>query len=126
MLNYGYAILRAATARALAASGLLLALGIFHHNQYNPYCLADDMMEPYRPFVDVLVHRLATEVEQKTGCLPMDLERDIKNQLVAMLTADVLIEGQKSPLLIATQRTAASLAQCYLGERVSLIFGELA
>jgi CRISPR-associated protein Cas1 len=58
LLNYGYAILRATVARALTGAGLLPTLGIFHRNRYNAYCLADDIMEPYRPFVDVIVRTI--------------------------------------------------------------------
>lgn len=112
LLNYGYAIIRATMARALAGAGLLPALGIFHRNRYNAYCLADDIMEPYRPFVDLTVRELV----DKTSQLDV-LNRDLKNQLLKLPALDVKIEEEKSPLFVATQRTAASLAKCLAGQQ---------
>lgn len=112
LLNYGYAIVRATMARALAGSGLLPALGIFHRNRYNAYCLADDIMEPYRPFVDLTVRAIM----DKTSQLDV-LNRDLKNQLLRLPTLDVKIEDEKSPLFVATQRTASSLAKCLAGQQ---------
>lgn len=111
LLNYGYAIIRAAVARALVGSGLLPTLGIFHRNKYNAYCLADDIMEPYRPFVDQLV----CEILSETSNIDV-LNTELKQRLLRILTKDVEIDGQTSPLMVAVQRTAASLAKCYLGE----------
>jgi CRISPR-associated protein Cas1 len=120
LLNYGYAILRAVVARALVASGLLPTLGIHHHNKYNAYCLADDIMEPYRPFVDKLV----LEIVGAEYFPPKELEltKDIKAQLLQIPVLDVLIDGQRSPLMLAAGQTTASLAKCYLGESRKIIY----
>ena len=110
-LNYGYAILRATVARALVSSGLLPTLGIHHHNRYNAYCLADDIMEPYRPFVDRLVvqtMQLYPDISEVTT--------DIKRNLLTIPTLDVVIGGQRSPLMVAVSQTTASLARCFAGE----------
>lgn len=111
MLNYGYAILRAAVARALAGSGLLATLGIHHHNRYNAFCLADDIMEPYRPFVDGLVYQIANENENIT-----ELTSALKMNLLELLTLDVKIGGLRRPLMVALSNTTASLARCFQGE----------
>jgi len=111
LLNYGYAILRAVIARALVASGLLPTLGIHHHNKYNAYCLADDIMEPYRPFVDKLVVEIVD-----SGTDYQELSKEIKIKLLNIPVLDVTISGQRSPLMIAAGQTAASLAKCYWGE----------
>lgn len=117
LLNYGYAILRAVVARSLVGSGLLPTLGIFHRNKYNAYCLADDIMEPYRPWVDELVLELLV----KERIDPKELTTEIKGHLLKIPTKDVLIEDKRSPLLLAVQRTTASLAQCFSeGERKAL------
>ncbi len=110
-LNYGYAILRATVARALVSSGLLPTLGIHHHNRYNAYCLADDIMEPYRPYVDRLVvqtMQLYPDISEVTT--------DIKRNLLTIPTLDVVIGGQRSPLMVAVSQTTASLARCFAGE----------
>ena len=111
LLNYGYAILRAVVARALVASGLLPTLGIHHHNKYNAYCLADDIMEPYRPFVDKLVVEVID-----SGMNYQKLSKEIKVKFLNIPVGDVMINGQRSPLMIAAGQTASSLAKCYLGE----------
>jgi len=111
LLNYGYAILRAITARALAASSLLSTLGIHHSNKYNAYCLADDIMEPYRPFVDNIVYTIVRNGEDF-----YELSTSIKKQLLEIATVDVEIDNKKSPLMIGMQRTTASLAKCFSGE----------
>lgn len=110
LLNYGYAILRAVIARALVASGLLPTLGIHHHNRYNAYCLADDIMEPYRPFVDRLVVQ-TMEALPKTR----EINTEIKRRLLTVPTLEVHIGGQRSPLMVAASQTTASLAKCYSG-----------
>ncbi len=111
MLNYGYAIIRAAVARALAGSGLLNTLGIHHRNRYNAFCLADDIMEAYRPFVDAVVHEMnATFPEQD------DLTKEIKMELLAVLSCDCKMNDEIKPLMLAMQTTSASLAKCYKGE----------
>lgn len=112
LLNYGYAILRAVIARALVGTGLLPTLGIHHHNRYNAYCLADDIMEPYRPYVDELVIQIMHEEDDYTV-----LTRDIKAKLLQIPVLDVVIDGKRSPLMIAAGITTASLYKCYSGER---------
>ncbi len=117
LLNYGYAILRAVVARSLVGSGLLPTLGIHHRNKYNAYCLADDIMEPYRPWVDEMVLELLV----KENVDPAELTTAIKGHLLKVPTQEVLIDGQRSPLLVAVQRTTAALARCFQeGERKGL------
>lgn len=111
LLNYGYAILRAVVARSLVGSGLLPTFGIHHHNKYNAYCLADDIMEPYRPFVDKLVIEIMDSEEDI-----VDLTKPIKAKLLSIPVLDVMINNQRSPLMIAVGFTTASLAKCYAGE----------
>lgn len=111
LLNYGYAILRAVVARSLVGSGLLPTLGIHHHNRYNAYCLADDIMEPYRPFVD----RLVTEIVD-SGIDCSTLTTEIKSKLLSIPVIDVIINDRRSPLMIAVATTTASLYKCYSGE----------
>ncbi|RED94092.1 type II CRISPR-associated endonuclease Cas1 [Marinoscillum furvescens] len=111
LLNYGYAILRATVARALAGSGLLLAIGFHHSNKYNAYCLADDVMEPYRPYVDEMVLELVRSLEDYDTLTP-----PIKKELLKIPTLDVSINSQKSPLMLAVQQTSSSLAKVYSGE----------
>jgi CRISPR-associated protein Cas1 len=111
LLNYGYAILRAVVARSLVGSGLLPTFGIHHHNKYNAYCLADDIMEPYRPFVDKLVIEIMESGDDIT-----DLTKPIKAKLLSIPVMDVMINNQRSPLMIAVGFTTASLAKCYAGE----------
>lgn len=144
LLNYGYAILRAVVARSLVGSGLLPTLGIHHHNRYNAYCLADDIMEPYRPFVDKLVleitdeiiyqnPRAIAEMEELTGLLAasevpnygeqvseavsaFELNKELKARLLGIPVLDVSINNQRSPLMVAVAQTTASLAKCYMGD----------
>lgn len=111
LLNYGYAILRAIVARSLVTSGLLPTLGIHHHNRYNAYCLADDIMEPYRPFVDKLVVEIVDSGEDIS-----ELSKALKAKLLNIPVLDVMINNQRSPLMIAVGFTTASLAKCYAGE----------
>lgn len=112
LLNYGYAILRAIVARALVSSGMLPTLGIHHHNRYNAYCLADDIMEPYRPYVDELVYSIVKD----KGINNLDLSKEIKAQLLSIPTLDVVIGGKRSPLMVAVTQTTASLYKCFTGE----------
>lgn len=111
LLNYGYAILRAVVARSLVSSGLLPTLGIHHHNRYNAYCLADDIMEPYRPFVDAIVFGIVDNGEDFE-----ELSQTIKTQLLQIPTIDVMINGKRSPLMVAVSQTTSSLAQCIEGK----------
>lgn len=120
LLNYGYAILRAIIARALVASGLLPTLGIHHHNRYNAYCLADDIMEPYRPYVDNLVIKIMQHSNDYS-----ELTKDIKMQLLSIPVIDVEINKKRSPLMIAAQQTTASLYKCFSGELRQIAYPEL-
>ncbi|MBX2942779.1 MAG: type II CRISPR-associated endonuclease Cas1 [Cyclobacteriaceae bacterium] len=120
LLNYTYAILRAIIARSLVGSGLLPTLGIHHRNQYNHYCLADDIMEPYRPFADAVVCEII-----KNGEDYHDLNPSIKKQLLGIATMDVRINGERSPLMVAAQRTTASLAKCFDGTEKKVLYPEL-
>lgn len=120
LLNYGYAILRAVTARALVSSGLLPSVGIFHRNKYNAFCLADDIMEPYRPFVDKLVYDIV-----ESGCNLEDLNTNIKSNLLMIPAMDVLIDGKQSPLMNAMSRTTSSLYECFEGSRRKILYPEL-
>jgi len=117
LLNYGYAILRAVVARSLVASGLLPTLGIHHHNRYNAYCLADDIMEPYRPFVDKLVIEIVDSGEDIT-----ELSKPLKAKLLNIPVLNVMINNQRSPLMIAVGFTTASLAKCYAGESRKIVY----
>lgn len=119
LLNYGYAVLRAIIARALVSSGLLPTLGIHHHNRYNAYCLADDIMEPYRPYVDELVFGLVQQYGKN-----LELTRDIKAELLMIPTLDVIISGKRSPLMIAASQTTASLYKCFSGESRRIVYPE--
>lgn len=108
LLNYGYAILRAIVARGLVCSGLIPTLGIHHRNKYNAYCLADDIMEPYRPYVDQIVLRIIDNGENF-----LELGKSIKAQLLSIATVDIRFEKWRSPLMVGVQNTTASLARCY-------------
>lgn len=110
--NYTYAILRAIVARNLVGSGLLPTLGIHHKNKYNAYCLADDIMEPYRPYAD----RLVLETIKKYPDTE-DINKEIKSMLLTLPVIDVKINKQQRPLLVAVAETTASLAQCFAGKR---------
>ncbi len=119
LLNYGYAILRAVIARALVSSGLLPTLGIHHHNRYNAYCLADDIMEPYRPYVDRLV------VQTMAVCCDTEITTAIKSRLLTIPTLEVHISSQRSPLMVAASQTSASLARCFAGESRRVAYPEM-
>ena len=120
LLNYGYAILRAVVARALVSSGLLPTLGIFHRNQYNAYCLADDVMEPYRAFVDKKV----VQIVRGNGKF-LEMTPNMKKELLNIPAMDVLINEEKSPLMVAVQKTTASLAKCFEGKQRKIMYPEL-
>lgn len=117
-LNYGYAILRAVVARGLVASGLLPTLGIHHHNRYNAYCLADDVMEPYRPFVD----KIAVELFDNGYT---ELDKEAKSRFLSIPVLDVLINGQRSPLMNAVGQTTASFYKCLTGETRKIAYPEM-
>jgi CRISPR-associated protein Cas1 len=117
LLNYGYAILRAVTARALISSGMLPSVGIFHHNKYNAFCLADDIMEPYRVYVDSIVYEITqsfTEYKELSG--------DLKSILLKIPAIDVIIDDKKSPLMVAMSRTTNSLYECFLGTSRKIVY----
>lgn len=119
LLNYGYAILRAIVARALVGSGLLPTLGIHHHNRYNAYCLADDIMEPYRPFVD----REVVDIINSGKSLDLTLEN--KAQLLRIPTIDVYINGKRSPLMVAVSQTTSSLVKCFNGDIKKILYPKI-
>lgn len=121
LLNYGYAILRAVVARALVSSGLLPTLGIHHHNRYNAYCLADDIMEPFRPYIDRLVHKIVTE----KGVEALELTKETKAQLLSTPVMDVVISGKRSPLMVGVSQTTASLFRCFNGEARKIAYPEM-
>jgi CRISPR-associated protein Cas1 len=118
-LNYGYAILRAATARALSGSGLLNTLGIHHKSKYNAFALADDVMEPFRPLIDEKVHQIMLNYKEQ------ELNTAIKAELLQVLTQTVYFKDEKSPLMVALQKTASSLQQCYAGNRKKIKYPKL-
>jgi CRISPR-associated protein Cas1 len=120
LLNYGYSIVRAVVARQLVASGMLPTLGIFHRNKYNAYCLADDIMEPYRPYVDQL---LVTLIQQ--GLPYQELTKEIKEKLLKLPDMDVVIDGENSKLMVAMQLTSSSLMKCFEGKAKKVIYPEL-
>ena len=117
LLNYGYAILRAIVARALVSSGLLTTLGIHHRNKYNAFCLADDIMEPYRPYVDKLVMQLYDKYSDT-----QELTKELKAELLQIPVLDVTINNKRSPLMIAVSTTTSSLQKCYAGELRKIIY----
>jgi CRISPR-associated protein Cas1 len=121
LLNYGYAVLRAVVARSLTGSGCLPAMGIHHRNKYNPFCLADDVMEPYRPYVDVLV----TDMIRETGDLPEELDKTHKAELLRIPVLDVRVGKETNPLMHAVRHTTAALARCYDGSQKKLALPEL-
>lgn len=120
LLNYGYAILRAVVARGLVSSGLLPTLGIHHHNRYNAYCLADDIMEPYRPYVDELIVSIIN-----SNCDIADLSKEIKAKLLTIPTLEVSVNGKRSPLMVAVSQTTASLYKCFSGELRHIAYPEM-
>lgn len=117
LLNYAYIVLRAAIARGLTGSGLLPTLGIFHHNRYNAYCLADDIMEPYRPFADELVYGLYIKGHQ-------ELTTEVKAEILKLLANDVYFEKTMRPMMVGISQTTASLARCFSGEQKKIIYPE--
>lgn len=115
LLNYGYTILRAAVARALMGSGLFPAFGIFHRNRYNAFPLADDVMEPYRPYVDCLVFGLHAEGRTQ-------LTRETKGELLRLLFLDTRFGELLRPLEVGLTFTAASLAKCFAGTQKKVVY----
>jgi CRISP-associated protein Cas1 len=115
---FAHSILRASVARALVGSGLLPTFGIHHHNKYNAFCLADDIMEPYRPFVDWIVLKIVLEDEMGA----YELDKEAKKKLLNLLTVDVEINGHRSPLMLALSQTTASLVRCFEGESKEIVY----
>ena len=118
--NFGYGVLLSIMARALVDTGLLLVLGIFHRNKYNPYCLASDIMEPYRPIVDLLVMKWLQLHPEK-----QNLDKESKTFLLQIATQDVNIEKLVRPLIVGVKMTASSLLKCYTGEKRQISYPEL-
>lgn len=118
-LNYGYAILRAATARAISGSGLLNTLGIHHKSKYNAFALADDIMEPFRPIVDEKVFHIMQRYDEQ------ELNTLLKSELLQILTQTVYFKEEKSPLMVGLQKTASSLQQCFTGNRKKIKYPKL-
>ncbi|MDF1698015.1 MAG: type II CRISPR-associated endonuclease Cas1 [Saprospiraceae bacterium] len=120
LLNYGYAIVRSMVARAIVASGLHPTLGIHHKNKYNAYCLADDIMEPFRPFVDLIAFDLYEHLGETSF-----LSKEAKNKLLAVATVDSFFGKKKRPLMVGLTLTTASLAQCYMGKKRRIIYPQI-
>lgn len=110
LLNYGYTILRAAVARALVSSGLFPSIGIFHHHRSNAFPLADDLMEPFRPYVDEIVYNLTIRGET-------ELTKEVKCELVNVLYADTSYDKITRPLSVGLSHTTASLVRCYAKQK---------
>lgn len=119
LLNYGYAIVRAMMARSLVSAGLLPTLGIHHHNRYNAYCLADDIMEPYRPVVDLAVLDIVSRHDEVS-----ELTTELKRELLTVPVKDVIMDGKRTPVMTAIQHTAQSVARCYSGESRKIVYPE--
>lgn len=117
LLNYGYSIIRAAIARGICGAGLHPTLGLFHKNQYNALCLADDLMEPFRPWVDVLVYRLAKQEQ-------LDVNQETKQVLLELLSESVLYGNKRMPLMVAMHYLMANLKRCYNKQNKKLVYPE--
>ncbi len=120
LLNYGYAVVRAATARAVVAAGLIPSLGVFHKNRSNPFCLADDLFEPYRPFVDWRVRLIADELGVDAA---LD-KREVKTALLSLFNETILVGDRRSPILLALHASAASLCRALTGQDKRLALPE--
>lgn len=120
IFNFGYIVLRSIVARAIVETGLLPVLGIFHKNKYNPYCLADDLMEPYRPYVDLMVMNWI-----KTNPDAEELTKELKAYLIGIATKDTRIDNLNRPLMVAVKTTVSSLYKCYHGEKRQISYPEL-
>ncbi len=118
LLNYGYAIIRAAVARSITAAGLHPSMGLHHHNQYNPYCLADDLMEPFRPLVDSVVY----DQYLSNQSLEIEISKETKKPLLELLTTNMIVDDMKYPLLESLHIMASSLVGCYTKERQHIAF----
>ena len=114
LLNYGYTILRAATARAVVGSGLFPGIGLYHHNRSNSFPLVDDLIEPYRPFVDEAVYQLLSN-----NCI--ELSKNVKAKLISVLYADVFFKRTSRPLELGLTFTTSSLTRCLRKEDKELL-----
>ncbi|MBI5216159.1 MAG: type II CRISPR-associated endonuclease Cas1 [Ignavibacteriae bacterium] len=119
LLNYGYAVLRASVARGIVSSGMHPALGIHHKNKYNSFSLADDLMEPYRPFVDEIVRKMIEESSEV-----IDLVPETKRNLLSFLGGDIVMEEERKPLQLGITRTCASLVKCFKKEATKMLYPE--
>ena len=115
MLNYGYTVLRAAVTRSLMGSGLFPAFGIYHRNRYNAFPLADDIMEPYRPYVDEIVFDMYANGEQ-------ELNKDVKAELLKLLYIDTVFDKVTRPLDLGLSVTTSSLAKCFSGDQKKILY----
>lgn len=120
MLNYGYMVMRAAIARALCSAGLLPSLGIHHRNRYNAFCLADDILEPFRGFVEAKVRDVCREIGVSDN-----LDQTVKSKLLEVLYESVTIGGFNGPLMVGLHRTMASLQRCFAGEQKEIDLPEI-
>lgn len=116
LLNYGYSIMRAMIARAIVGTGLHPAIGLHHKSQYNGLCLADDVMEPFRPWVDWQV------LELQKDDIELEINKDTKQALLAMLSQDVLFDSRKMPLMVAVHSMAARLKEAHTNKDVNLVY----
>lgn len=115
LLNYGYAVIRAAVARAVVAAGLIPSLGVFHRNRANPFCLADDLIEAYRPFVDWRARLL---VNDNDGMAPPIGDRPTRAAFLSLFNETVMISERRNPMLLAIELSAASLSRALIdGDR---------
>jgi CRISPR-associated protein Cas1 len=117
LLNYGYAVVRAAVARAVVAAGLIPSLGVFHSNRSNPFCLADDLLEPYRPYIDWRVRLLINDAGGVTVSLD---DRAVRAALLSLFAETVVVGGRRSPMLLAIEASASSLARALTGGDIAL------
>lgn len=122
LFNYGYAVLRAVIARNLVGSGCLPVIGIHHRNKYNAYCLADDIMEPFRPIVDLYIMQKLLSGDMAVG---ENLTKENKIALLNIPVIDITIDKKKSPLMVGAQRTTSSLVKCFSGELRKIQYPEI-
>ncbi len=119
LLNYGYAVVRALVARAVVAGGLHPAIGIHHHNQYNALCLADDLMEPFRPWMDWLVYQIWTENQK------VQIDKDTKRNILALLGDPVQMNKKRMPMMVACHYLVADFKRCLDGTLESIKYPAL-
>ena len=117
LLNYGYSIIRATVARSICGAGLHPTLGLFHKNQYNALCLADDLIEPFRPWVDLMVYQLAQQNQ-------LEVNQQTKQQLLGMLNMTVYYENKKMALMVSMHYLMASLKRCYVKQDKKILYPE--